>query len=164
MNERRFPRDAGNALVREHNNHNNTLRPWETGRTVLLARPTARPGGSLCAFYRTAVSARVKTGRDSRLLSLPYIRGPPPWVFPDPSAVADAVKKFLIGRALFAFSAYLESEGRETFFQLLRKRVFWCPIATVPWSAAALGFPQKSKKAVNQFEGVLEKRLRLEQA
>lgn len=113
MNERRFPRDAGNALVREHNNHNNTLRPWVTGRTVLLARPTAWPGGSLCAFYRTAVSARVKTGRDSRLLLLPYIRGPPPWFSPDPSAVADAVKKFLIGRALFAFSAYLEGEGRE---------------------------------------------------
>lgn len=119
MNERRFPRDAGNALVREHNNHNNTLRPWETGRTVLLARPTARPGGSLCAFYRTAVSACVKTGRDSRLLLLPYIRGPPPWFSPDPSAVADAVKKFLIGRALFAVSAYLESEGHEKVLSAL---------------------------------------------
>lgn len=160
MTNRHFPRDAGNAFVREHNNHNKTLRPWKNGRTVLPIRPTARPGGVLCAFYRTAVSIRVKTGRGSRLLLLPYIRGPPPWFSPDPSAVADIVKKFLIGRAFFAFSAYLESEGREKVLSTLAQEsvlVSDCHDAVA--SRRAWIPPKESKKAVNQFEGVLEKRL-----
>lgn len=116
MNGHVVPRNTGGDLVREKNPYI-VIQRSKMEYAVLSARLADRSGRLLCAF-KTVVPA-LSPGRDGRLLLClaPSVgrgpRGPPAaLVFPQSKkAVADAVKKFLIGRALFAVSAYLESEG-----------------------------------------------------